>query len=286
MLSIGEFARLGDVSVRTLRHYGEIGLLAPAQVDPVTGYRGYSASQLGQLHRIVALKDLGLSLAQARRLLDGITVEELRGMLLLRHAQLEQQLEEHHRQLAGVAARLRYIESEGAMPADDITAKLIPETRVVAIASKSPSWETRNIVVAVNQSAVQFNELGIRNLVRAFGPLLIFFEDDGSDDLSVFVGAEVDAGVTEPPAGLPHPVELKVLPEVEAAVAVRNGAAASIFPEVYYDLLRWVHERGYQESAPNRNVWLHEVDDIAQVDDQVFEIQLPFTRAAPVQQAG
>jgi len=68
MLSIGDFAHLGGVSVRTLRHYDEIGLLRPARVDPHSGYRAYSAGQLGQLNRIVALKDLGLSLAQVRRL--------------------------------------------------------------------------------------------------------------------------------------------------------------------------------------------------------------------------
>ena len=51
MFSIGEFARLGTVSVRTLRHYDEIGLLPPAKVDPDTGYRGYSAAQLRALNR-------------------------------------------------------------------------------------------------------------------------------------------------------------------------------------------------------------------------------------------
>ena len=71
MFSIGEFARLGAVSIRTLRHYDEIGLLPPAEVDPVTGYRFYSAKQLRQLNRIVALKDLGLTLGQIRQLLDG-----------------------------------------------------------------------------------------------------------------------------------------------------------------------------------------------------------------------
>jgi DNA-binding transcriptional MerR regulator len=95
MFSIGEFARLGTVSIRTLRHYDEIGLLPPAKVDPVTGYRGYSAEQLRLLNRIVALKELGLSLAQARQLMDGITLEELQGMLMLRRAQLEQELEAH-----------------------------------------------------------------------------------------------------------------------------------------------------------------------------------------------
>ncbi|MGE5131774.1 MAG: MerR family transcriptional regulator [Gemmatimonadota bacterium] len=55
MFSIGEFARLGAVSIRTLRHHDEIGLLPPAEADPVTGYRSYSAEQLRQLNRIVAL---------------------------------------------------------------------------------------------------------------------------------------------------------------------------------------------------------------------------------------
>jgi MerR family regulatory protein len=56
MFSIGDFARLGNVSVRTLRYYEQLGLLMPAAVDPETGYRSYSAYQLSRLHRIVALK--------------------------------------------------------------------------------------------------------------------------------------------------------------------------------------------------------------------------------------
>ena len=123
MFSIGEFARLGTVSVRTLRHYDELGLLHPARVDAETGYRCYSADQLGQLNRIIALKELGLSVAQAKQLMAGITLEELRGMLMLRRAQLEQDLEARKRQLFGVEARLDYIAKEGAVPADDITVK-------------------------------------------------------------------------------------------------------------------------------------------------------------------
>jgi DNA-binding transcriptional MerR regulator len=116
MFSIGEFARLGGVSVRTLRHYDEIGLLRPARVDQDTGYRGYTADQLGQLNRVMALKELGLSLTQARRLLDGITLDELNGMLILRRAQLEHELPEHQNQLLGIEARLRHIAREGARP--------------------------------------------------------------------------------------------------------------------------------------------------------------------------
>jgi DNA-binding transcriptional MerR regulator len=93
MLSIGDFARLGRVSVRMLRHYDAIGLLCPAAVDPVSGYRFYQADQLRRLNRVIALKDLGFTLQQVRSILDDkVDVAELRGMLRLRRAQLEAQM--------------------------------------------------------------------------------------------------------------------------------------------------------------------------------------------------
>jgi len=82
MLTISEFARLGQVSPRMLRHYDETGLLAPAKVDPQTGYRSYDVAQLGRLHRLVALRELGFNLEQIRPILEEeLPAGELRGML-------------------------------------------------------------------------------------------------------------------------------------------------------------------------------------------------------------
>ena len=86
MFSIGEFARHGRISVRMLRHYDAIGVLVPAGVDPVSGYRFYQAGQLSRLNRIIALKDLGFSLRQVQQVLDEqVSAQELRGMLKLDH---------------------------------------------------------------------------------------------------------------------------------------------------------------------------------------------------------
>jgi DNA-binding transcriptional MerR regulator len=277
MFSIGEFGRLGGVSVRTLRHYDEIGLLRPATVDPDTGYRGYSAQQLGQLNRIFALKELGLSLSQARRLLTGITLEELQGMLMLRRAQLEHELQQHQNQLLGVEARLRSIAREGAMPADDIVAKTIPAVGVVVISGPAPGWGAPNIVPVVNRLSEQYDQLGIGDRVKQAGPRIVFYDHDYGENVVVHLALPV----TEPPGELPAPAEYRVLPEIEAAATVRNGLAASIFPMVYQDLVQWIDEHGYRAApGPGREIWVHEVDDIADVDQQVFEIQLPFTRGA------
>ena len=84
MIKIGDFARLSQVSVVTLRYYDEVELLKPVKVDAFTGYRFYSADQLPRLNRILALKDLGFSLEQIRLMLvDGLSFEQLRSMLTM-----------------------------------------------------------------------------------------------------------------------------------------------------------------------------------------------------------
>jgi DNA-binding transcriptional MerR regulator len=116
MLKIGEFAHLGQVTVRTLRYYDEIGLLRPAHVDPWTGYRYYSQDQLSRLHRILTLKDLGLSLEQIEPLLDGdLPPAEVRGMLRLKETELADQMREVETQLVRVRAWLGKVEKETAM---------------------------------------------------------------------------------------------------------------------------------------------------------------------------
>jgi effector-binding domain-containing protein len=195
-------------------------------------------------------------------------------MLMLRRAQLEHELEEHKNQLLGVEARLRYIATEGAMPADDIVVKTIPAMGVITIAGRAPAFGAQNIVPVVNRGKELFDQLGIAERVQEAGPYLIFYEHDHGQDVTVYLALPV----VEPPAELPEPARYVVLPEIDAAVAMRSGPAAGIFPVVYHDLVRWAEEHGYQVSPPGREIWVHEVHDVADVGQQVFEIQLPFSR--------
>src|SRR6266516_3250523 len=134
MFSIGDFARHGRVSVRMLRHYDAIGLLRPASVDRATGYRWYQAEQLSRLNRIVALKDLGFTLQQVQSILDEkVSVEELRGMLRLRRADLQTQITADTARLARIETRLQILEQEGAMPTDDVQIKRVPAVRVAEL---------------------------------------------------------------------------------------------------------------------------------------------------------
>lgn len=85
MIKIGDFSKLAHVTVKTLHHYGEMGLLQPARIDRFNGYRFYTLEQLPRLNRILALKDLGFSLEQVAQLIDeNLTVVEMRGMLRMK----------------------------------------------------------------------------------------------------------------------------------------------------------------------------------------------------------
>lgn len=78
LLSIGRFARLARLTVGALRHYHEHGLLAPARIDPETGYRSYARSQLDDARLVGRLRELGLSLPDVRDFLAADPAERRR----------------------------------------------------------------------------------------------------------------------------------------------------------------------------------------------------------------
>lgn len=69
-LSIGDFSRMTFLSVKTLRHYHQVGLLAPAEIDPHSGYRYYTPDQVGSAQLIRRLRDLDLPVPQVREVLS------------------------------------------------------------------------------------------------------------------------------------------------------------------------------------------------------------------------
>jgi len=142
MLKIGEFSRLSQVTVKTLHHYDELGLIKPVYIDPATGYRFYTVEQLPRIHRIMALKEMGLSLEQIGLMLEKeLSTEEMRGMFHFKQAEIQQEVREAQRQLAIVEFRLRMIEAEANFPVLDVVIKKLEAMRFLSLFVESPSNE-------------------------------------------------------------------------------------------------------------------------------------------------
>jgi DNA-binding transcriptional MerR regulator/effector-binding domain-containing protein len=132
MYKVGEFARLAQVSIRLLHYYDEIGLFKPQMTGNGIGYRYYSVEQLSELYRILAMRDLGLSLEEIKFLLqENVSTGDMRGILLLKRAELHRHVVETQARLAQVESRLAYLEGEGKM--QDILLKPLAPLPVISL---------------------------------------------------------------------------------------------------------------------------------------------------------
>lgn len=268
MLSIGDFARLGQVSVRMLRHYDRIGLLVPARVDGVTGYRRYTADQLARLNRIIALKDLGFILDQVAQFLDDRpSVDELRGMLRLRRAELAVEHQQAQARLAGVEHRLRLIEKEHHMSEVEYVVKSLPGRRLAGRRARVGSQPEIGGVIGP-----MFGEVAAA--VGAAGGCpetgVAVYESDGEEGMRLLAGYDY-AGEAAPGFDV-----LTLDPVAEGVCAVHLGAMETI-GESWQALARWIDDQGWSMNGPCREVYLRAWP----LDDQsewVTELQQPVAR--------
>jgi DNA-binding transcriptional MerR regulator len=272
MYKIGEFSKLALVTVRTLRHYDELGLLKPEQIDRFTGYRYYTFEQLARLNRILALKDLGLSLDQIAQLLDtNPTREQIVGMLKLKQVELQERISQEQVQLQRVSAWLTQLERENDM----ITSSIVVEIKKVEAVR---AITLRDVIPTYQDAGVLFNEiygwLG-RNGFQLNEPAIALFYDEEYKERDV--DQEVAIPIKE--ANVPENDRIKVreLPAIEMAASTVMKGSYDNFTQTYGQLMNWIKENGYQITGPNREVYL--VGGGEDPNDNVTEIMFPVAKA-------
>jgi DNA-binding transcriptional MerR regulator len=275
MFKIGDFSKLSQVTVKTLRYYDELGLLKPVEVDRFTGYRYYSADQLPRLNRILALKDLGLSLEQIATLLnDRVTAEQMRGMLRLKQIEAQARVEEDRARLARVEARLRQIEQEGKMPAYEVVIKKIPAACIASIRGMIPTYSQQQnlwgeLYGYLGQQRAQFN-----------GPCFAVYHDPEYKE------RDVDVEVCQPIAGTlagSGRVTVRELPATETMASVVHKGAFLTIGDAYTALMQWIQANGYRIVGASREIYLHAGDGkTVRQDDPTYVTEIQF----PVEKVG
>lgn len=270
MFTVGEFSQLAQVSKRLLRFYDEIGLLQPVRIDERTGYRFYSAEQMPKLNRILALKELGLSLDQIRRILrDNITTEEIQGMLLLRKAEIEQHLEEEMKRLRSIESRLQSIRSAEAHAPLNVVIKSIPAQAALSVRSIVESFEVGMTIMSAVRRAVP--------LKAASELCFVICHSDGITDRDM----DLEIGcLTETPGhrtiSLYNDMQLtyRELPaEPTMATIVVKGALETIHTG-YAQIGLWAEANEYRLAGAARELSL-QIPKQADGSDLITEIQFP-----------
>jgi DNA-binding transcriptional MerR regulator len=240
-LTIGEFAALTHLSVRTLRRYHEGGLLEPASVDPSSGYRYYTAEQIPTAQVIHRLRELDMPLAEVNDVLTVADPDARAGLVAAHLGRLEAELE---RTRAAVTSLRRLLRPEAAELA--VRLVTVPERTVAAVAGVADL----DGVLAWYDEAMDELDAALAGRGAA-GPA------GGRYDNALFTdgrgGVLVYRPVTDPPrSGRVAPV---TLPAVELATTVHPGPHDDL--DVTYGRLgAWVVEHALAVDGPVHETYL------------------------------
>ena len=278
MFKIGDFSRLGQVSVNALRHYDELGLLKPQHVDQFTGYRYYSIDQLPRLNRILALKDLGLSLEQIGDLLKrDLPADQLRGMLMLKQAEIEQQMQAMQLQMRRVAARLNQIEREGQPPQYEVVIKSVEAQTIASSRCVVPDLSYMQDYRCEMTEAL-YRWLAEQRIAVREPELAIYYNAEFTE-----VNIDMEIGtLIEPPASnaitLPETITIHELPAVETMASVIHKGDIWDVSQAMVALYSWIGSHGYASAGPYRELhlfWRELEIETEQFTNITVEVQIP-----------
>jgi DNA-binding transcriptional MerR regulator len=243
-LAIGDFSRATHLTVKTLRHYHETGLLEPAQIDPQTGYRRYTTEQIPVAQIIKRFRDLDMPLIEIRAVLSAPNVQARNDLIAAHLKRLENDLARTNAAVASLRNLLEHPAPDveiGRRRADEVTAAAISESVHVKDAL---SWYLGALgELHATLSAQRISPTGpaggiFSNAIfsHAHGEAMVFVPCDG----------EVRA------IGR---VASHVVPAVELATLVHNGSHANI-DIAYGSLATYVTRHALAIEGPLREYYL------------------------------
>jgi DNA-binding transcriptional MerR regulator len=276
MFKIGDFSRLGQVSVRMLRHYDDLDLLKPSHVDPWTDYRYYTIEQLPRLNRILAFKDLGLSLEKIADLLqDDLSLEQLQDLLRSKQAELNQQMQETQARLNRLSARLHQLENEGQTSVYDVIVKSVPAChiasarQIVPVASDMPKYR--------GMSIEQLYGWRSQHKITPIGYEIVLYHM--SEYSETDIDMEFAIAIPEPAKPIADPAETSIivrqLPAAQVASVFHDGMVRDV-TQAISALFAWIGTNGYTSSGAIREIHLFGAET-RMVKDRtvVMEVQIP-----------
>ncbi|MBU0510796.1 MAG: MerR family transcriptional regulator [Chloroflexi bacterium] len=268
-LKIGDFARIGRVTVQALRHYDNLNLLKPAKVDSLSGYRYYDLDQLPRLHRILALKDLGFSLDQVAQMIqDDLPPSELRGMFKLKKNELQQNVQEQLNRLERLEARLKMIEQEDSPLTYDVIIKKVDSIPVASVREIIPSyWDISPLWEKLARQVK-------KHKLSPIEPYLAVYHSNEPE-----IDMEACAPLEQLPAKLPG-LQIRELPTVESMASTIHHGSFNGLATAYAELVKWIELNGYLVDGPDREIYLR-LPDFGKSGDEsaITEIQVPVRKA-------
>jgi DNA-binding transcriptional MerR regulator len=262
LYKIGLFSQMSRITIKTLRHYDEVGLLKPAYIDEFTGYRYYSSTELPILHEILSLRQMGLSLEEIGKVQKGISVETL---LIQKKAELLKKIAEETMKLSQVEYYLHHKNEVGDY---SVILKELPEVVVASMRTIIPSYnELFNIVPPMGR---EMERLGCVCAVPEY--CFNIYHDGEYKETNVDV--EICEAVTEKKEDSDM-INFKRIDKVETAACVLHKGSYDGFPKAYGALMQWMEKNGFELIDYPRESYIDGIWNKDSIEEWLTEIQFP-----------
>lgn len=267
MFRIGEFSKMSKTTIKALRYYDETGLLKPEHIDPITNYRFYTTRQLVTVHRILSLRQVGLSIDEIRLVLSGQHPEEL---LMRRRTELLEELSERNDQLSRIDFMLQY--KEDSFMSYVATIKQIPECIIYTKQLTVPGIDSYFQVIPAIGEQMKEKYPDLQCTVPGYCYIQYLDGEYREKDIRI----EWCEAVTEMKPDFDD-IVFRKSPAITALSVMHKGPYSSL-REAYAFALKWNEDNGYQMTDLARECY---IDGIWNKDDEnewLTELQFPIAK--------
>ncbi|MFJ2649621.1 MerR family transcriptional regulator [Streptomyces sp. NPDC087420] len=265
-LMVGDFSRVTHLSVKTLRHYHQVGLLHPAEVDPDTGYRYYTPDQIPTAQVIRRLRDLDMPITDVKAVLATPDVATRSALIATHLDRLESELA---RTRSAVDSLRNLLRRPAAAPVEHRTVPACPAMGISTVVDRADLLAWWQGAWAELRAAVQAQDLNPAGPGGGLYADEIFQDDRGR--ATVFVPVEGHVR----PIGR---VEALVVPAAELAVITHRGSLADA-DLTYGELGAYTARHEIGIAGPLREYYLRDARDTPEASQWITEIGWPIFRA-------
>ncbi|WNR44518.1 MerR family transcriptional regulator [Paenibacillus roseipurpureus] len=277
-IRIGLFSKIAQVTIRTLRHYDERGLLKPAYIDAATSYRYYTYDQLTRIHHIVVLKETGFSLDEIAVMIDqALTMDDMKRMMQKKKSELASQINEATQQMARIESRLHLLEQLGEKPAYEVGIKQVPALYVAGLRRIVP--RPQDMPVYRCQMFEELEEaLGESAIASAMQMEYVLYH------MTEFIeeNFDIEAAFCFPSTATLRPDGPVTLYEIPAEPLVASLVYKGPFMGVgdgILALFTWLGGNGYSQIGPVRELHLFGRENhLNDYNNVVVELQVPISK--------
>jgi len=262
------FSKISKTTIKTLRHYDEVGLLAPAHVDEENGYRYYTTDQLFKLHEIIGLRQIGFSIPEISAIMAGQHMEEI---LTRRKVEMQSELNEITDQLFRLN---HYIskQKEGYSMNYQAVVKDIPECIVFSKRQVIPNYGAlMEVVPAIGEAIIKANPT-----LKCAEPEYCFNIYHDGEYKESNIDVEVCEAVTD--FGVEtEGIVFKIAPAITAVSVMHKGAYHDL-GNAYAYVFNWIEQNGYVVTGNSRESYIDGIWNKESEADWLTEVQVPVAK--------